>query len=214
MAGVRLGLLGPANGDVGAFARAAAFLLNDAKVGRAIYLGADDALDEAVALWAESLVGPEASDAGLWDRAFAPAEDGTPAQIDAFLRGERARLRLKCLEALAPPGLRSVEMVGDRLALVVHDTACLDEDDIFSAALVLYGKSDSPVVRRIGPRWFLAPGPVGCAGGGACILDDSSETVVLRFYDLDGHETRAEELEAHRAGVFTVQAAASPGRAK
>jgi hypothetical protein len=208
---VRLGVLGPANGDVDALVRTAAFLLNDAKVGRAIYLGADDALDEAVALWTESLVGTDASDVGLWDRAFAPSEEGTAAEIDAFLRGERARLRLKCLEGLAPPGLRSVEMVGDRLTLVVYDTAGLDEDDIFSAGLVVYGKSETPVVRRIGPRWFLSPGSLGGADGGAAVVDDSGDAVVIRFYDGGGRESGVEKLEPYRASVLTVQAAASSG---
>jgi hypothetical protein len=204
---VRLGLLGPSNGDLAAFVGAAAFLLNKARVGRAIYLGDDDALDVAVALWAESLVGSDTSDAGMWDRAFALAEQGTPAELDAFVHAERARQRLRCLEALPSPSLRSVEMVGDRLVVVVHDPASLDEDDIYSAALVAYGKSDAPVTRRIGPRWFVAPGPLGCAMGGLAVLDDSNGGVTLRLYDLDGNETRAEPLEAHRAGVLKVQAA-------
>jgi len=41
---VRLGLLGPANGDLATLARTAEFLLNGAKVTRAIYLGDDEAL--------------------------------------------------------------------------------------------------------------------------------------------------------------------------
>ena len=94
---MRLGLLGPAEGDLAALARTAELLLNSARVTRAIYLGADDALEDTVALWAESLVGPDASDKGLWDRAFEVAAEGSPEQIEAFLRRERARLRLKSL---------------------------------------------------------------------------------------------------------------------
>src|SRR3974390_673520 len=112
---MRLGLLGPANGDLAGLARCAEFLLNGAKVTRAIYLGADDALEDTVGLWAESLVGPDPSDEGVWGRALvAPAGGASPDPIDAFLRGEGARLRLKSLERLPPAELRTVEMFCDR----------------------------------------------------------------------------------------------------
>src|SRR5215813_7137978 len=97
---MRLGLLGPAGGDVGALGRAAEFLLNGARVHRAIYLGNDGALDRAVAAWARKLVGDDPSDDAAWNRGANVALQGTPAQIDRFVATERARLRLKALEAL------------------------------------------------------------------------------------------------------------------
>src|SRR5262245_12810740 len=97
---MRLGLLGPAGGEIGALGRAAEFLLNSARVHRAIYLGNDGALDRAVAAWARKLVGDDPSDEGAWTRAAEVALKGTPAQIDRFVGTERARLRLKALEAL------------------------------------------------------------------------------------------------------------------
>ena len=66
---MRLGLLGPAGTDVGALGRAAEFLLNGARVHRAIYLGNDGALDRAVAAWARKLVGDDPSDDAAWRRA-------------------------------------------------------------------------------------------------------------------------------------------------
>ena len=144
-------MLGPAEGDLAALARTAELLLNRGKVTRAIYLGADEALEDTVALWAESLVGPDASDKGVWDRAFAVAVEGSPEEIQAFLRSERARLRLKSLESLPPRELRSVEMFGDRVAILVHDKALLDEEDIFAATFLVYGKSEGPLVKKIGP---------------------------------------------------------------
>ncbi len=156
---MRLGLIGPANGDLAALARTAEFLLNGARVTRAIYLGDDDALEETVGLWAESLVGDDPSDAGVWDRAFEVAATGTPERIDAFLRGERARLRLRDLERLSPEELRSVEMFGDRVAVLIHDKAMLDEEDIFSASFLIYGKSDSPLVKPDRPPLVLDARP-------------------------------------------------------
>ncbi len=202
---MRLGLLGPANGDLAALARAAEFLLNGARVSRAIYLGDDDALEETVGLWAESLVGDDPSDAGVWDRAFEVAATGSPDRIDAFLRGERARLRLKALERLSPEELRSVEMFGDRVAVLIHDKAMLDEEDIFSASYLIYGKSDSPLIRKIGPRWFLSPGPVGQSGSGAIVLDDSVDPIAATLYDSDGIAVRTEMLPTGRAAKVSVR---------
>jgi hypothetical protein len=202
---MRLGLLGPANGDLAALARSAEFLLNGAKVTRAIYLGADDALEDIVALWAESLVGPNPSDEGVWERALGAAEYGSPEQIDTFLRAERARLRLKSLERLPPEELRTVEMFGDRVAVLIHDKALLDEEDIFSATFLVYGRSDGPLVKKIGPRWFLTPGPIGSLGGGSAALDDSGDDVIATLYDADGNASRSEALTVRRAVKLSVQ---------
>jgi hypothetical protein len=202
---VRLGLLGPAGGDLAALARAAELLLNRGRVTRAIYLGADDALEDTVALWAESLVGQDPSDRGVWDRAFAVAAEGSPEEIRAFLRSERARLRLKSLESLPPRELRSVEMFGDRVAVLVHDKALLDEEDIFAATFLVYGKSDRPLVKKIGPRWFLTPGPITGEDGGAIVLDDSAEEVVATFYDAAGGVVRCESLPATRLARLSVK---------
>lgn len=202
---MRLGLLGPAADDLATLARAAEFLLNGAKVTRAIYLGADDALEETVALWAESLVGTDVSDQGIWERAFRVAAEGTPGQIDGFLRGERARLRLKSLESLPASELRSMEMFGDRVAVLIHDKALLDEEDIFSATFLVYGRSDVPLIKKIGPRWFLTPGAIGSAGGGALVLDDTNDEVVATLYDGEGHEVRSQVLATERTAKLSVR---------
>jgi hypothetical protein len=202
---VRLGLLGPAGGELEDLARTAEFLLNGARVTRAIYLGADDALEETVSLWAESLVGPDPSDDGLWRRAHGVASGGSPDQIDAFLRRERARMRLKSLERLPQEDLRSVEMFAEKVAVLIHDKALLDEEDIFSAALLIYGRSDGPLIKKIGQRWFLTPGPIGCPGGGAMVLDDSDDEVVATVYDAMGRASRSEALTVNRTAKLSVQ---------
>ena len=202
---MRLGLLGPSNGDLAQLARAAEFLLNGVRVTRAIYLGADDALEETVGLWAESLVGSDPSDEGVWNRAFEVAALGTVEQIDAFLRRERARLRLKSLERLPQEELRSVEMFGDRVAVLIHDKALLDEEDIFSATFLVYGKSDEPLVKKIGPRWFVTPGPLGDVEGGVMVLDDSGDDVLATVYDGDGRASHSETLTVRRSAKVSVQ---------
>ena len=201
---MRLGLLGPAGGDVGALGRAAEFLLNGARVHRAIYLGNDGALDRAVAAWARKLVGDDPSDEGAWKRAASIALDGTPNVIDRFVATERARLRLKALEALPEQVARTIEMVGDRVAVLIFDKAQLDEEDILAANILLFGKSDGPLVRKIGARWFVTPGPIGSTAGGIAVLDDEQDEVVVTIYDTAGKTTHREVLTSQRTKVRGV----------
>ena len=107
---MRLGLLGPAGAEVGALGKAAEFLLNTARVHRAIYLGVDGALDRAVAAWAKKLVGGDPSDESAWRIGADIAEAGNAAAIDKFVSNQRARLRLKALETLPAEIARTVDV--------------------------------------------------------------------------------------------------------
>lgn len=202
---MRLGLLGPAGTDVGALGRAAEFLLNSARVHRAIYLGNDGALDRAVAAWARKLVGDDPSDDGAWKRAAEIALKGTAEQLDKFVSTERARLRLKSLEALPEEVSRTIEMVGDRVAVLIHDKAMLDEEDILAANLLFFGKSEGPLIRKIGARWFVTPGPIGCEGGGIAVLDDEKDDITITIFDSTGKPTQQEALAVQRATKMRVQ---------
>jgi hypothetical protein len=198
---MRLGLLGPASGDVGALGRAAEFLLNGARVHRAIYLGNDGALDRAVAAWARKLVRDDPTDDGAWRRAADVALTGAPATIDRFVATERARLRLKSLEALPESQTRAVEMVGDRVAVLIYDKALLDEEDILAANILAFGRSEGPLVRKIGQRWFVTPGPIGSQEGGVAVLDDEKEEIVLTIFDSTGKPTQRETLQTVRGKI-------------
>jgi hypothetical protein len=195
---MRLGLLGPANGDVGTLGRGAEFLLNGVRVHRAIYLGNDGALDRAVGAWARKLVGDDPSDEGAWKRAADIAINGSAAAIDRFVAVERARLRLKALEALPEQSSRTIEMVGDRVAILIHDKSQLEEEDILAANILLYGKGDAPLVHKVGARWFVTPGPIGSSGGGLAVLDDEQDEVVATIYDASGNPSHREVLIAQR----------------
>lgn len=185
--------------------RAAEFLLNGALVHRAVYLGVDGALDRAVAAWAEKLVGgDDPSDDAAWRRAANIALAGTPAQIDRFVGIERARLRLKSLETFPDREGRSVEMIGERVALLVHDKATLTEDDIAAASLLVFGSNPEPLVRAIGTRWFVSPGDLGTAGGLA-VLDDQNGEIEATLYDPTGRLLRTEVLGSRRGPRMTVR---------
>ena len=203
---MRLGLLGPAEGNLGGLGRAAELLIDVLKVERAVYLGNDGALDEAVAALAARLVGSDPSDDAAWSRAAQVALRGSHAEIDAFVRKERARQRLRVLEGL-PQGAdaRTMEMIGDRVAVLLYDKATLDEEDIFAATLLVYGKSADPLVKKVGNRWFMTPGTIGCTGGGIGVLDDGAEEIVASVYALDGTRTLSETVAVARAAKMKIQ---------
>lgn len=192
---VRLGFLGPlpnASSPPGAIEQAAEFLLTRQAVNRAIYLGADGGLETAVESWARRLVGDDPTDDAAWRRAANLAQRGTPAEIDEFVTAERTRLRLRSLESLPHRILRTMEMVGDRVAVLIFDKGLLDEEDIFAANILVYGKSDAPLIKKIGARWFITPGPLG-PDGGIIVLDDSEDEIRANLFDVSG-ELRATEI--------------------
>ncbi len=206
---MRLGLLGPADGNVDGLARAAENLVERVKVDRAIYLGADSALDDVVAAWATRIVDDDPSDDAAWRRGAQVAIDGTPQEIDSFIARERGRQRLRVLEGLPKGGIaRTIEMIGDRVAVLVYDKGLLDEEDIFAASLLVYGKSPEPLVKRIGARWFVTPGNIGVAGGGAAVLDDDGEEIVASVYAADGTCTMKETIAIQRAAKMKIQGGA------
>jgi hypothetical protein len=206
---MRLGLLGPAEGNVDGLGRAAELLVDVLAVERAVYLGNDGALDGAVAAWAKRIVGGDPTDDAAWSRAARVALNGSPEDIDAFVRKERARRRLRVLERLPSRGdSRTIEMIGDRVAVLLYDKALLDEEDIFAASLLVYGKSNEPRVKKVGNRWFVTPGVIGTPGGGIGILDDSGEEIIASIYAADGTRTLSEVLAVPRAAKLKIQGGA------
>ena len=158
-----------------------------------------------MAIWAESLVGPNPSDEGVWERALVAASSKSPERIDAFVRAERARRRLKSLERLPPEEMRTVEMFGDRMAVLVHDKALLDEEDIFAATFLIYGRSAGPAGPPDRTPLVSDAGPGGLAEGGAMVLDDSGEDVQATLYDAEGRTVSTEVLAVRRAAKMSVQ---------
>ena len=214
---MRLGFLGPVlshppsgNGSAAALEIASGLLLNKHRVGRVIYLGADDALEHMVEDWARRLVGDDPTDDAAWQRAAQLAAGGTSEEIDAFVKCERMRLKLRSLESLPHRILRTMEMVGDRIAILIHDKELLDEEDIFAASLLIYGKSDVPLVRKIGGRFFITPGTLGPLGG-VCVLDDMGDDISITVYNIEGETMLHERLALPRVSRPRLQGSAQGG---
>jgi len=171
---MRLGLLGPANGDVAALRRARDYVV--ARADRAVYLANDTSF--------------AALEEDAWGRAAHLALDGAAAEIDRFVEDERARLRLRALTEL-----RVTERLGDRTAVLVHDKSDLREEDILASSLLFFGRNEAALVRRIGPRWFVCPGPLGRKGNGVAIFELDDGAVVVTISDAEGTVAQREVLE-------------------
>jgi hypothetical protein len=198
---MRLGLLGPADHHDDALERAVRFLHRDRAVHRAVYLGLDAAIERVVSELAARAVGDDPGTHALWKRAAARCARAEPNEIDTFLQAERERLALRVFGSLPGADTRLIELLNGKVAVMIHDKALLDEDDIASATYLVFGKSDEPVVKPIGSRWFLSPGPL--SSHGIMVLDDGSAGVDLSLYDNKCHEVRRERLLA-RAGHVRV----------
>jgi hypothetical protein len=192
---MRLGIVGPAKGDVRLLARAVECLLDVVGVQKVLYLAADGALDMLVRSWARSLVGPNPSEDSLFARAALRCANASPEAIEAFVAAERARARLRALASLPEGNRRTVEFFDGRVALFMHDKSILDEDDVVGATLFVYGRSAAPKVKRIGSRMFVTPGPLGGPQGGLAVMSEGPNGGVrVEIRNIDGSMLMEEAL--------------------
>jgi hypothetical protein len=207
---MRLGLLGPAKRDTLLLRERAAFLVDTLKVERAVYLGVDGALDEVVGQWARELVGGDPSDDAVWKRAAQQCGAAGSEAIGEFLRAERRRQQLKVLECLPHASSRTIELFGTVVAVLIHDKAQLNEEDILPASVLVFGRASEPVVHRIGTRCFVSPGPITHPAGGVVLLaDDAQGQVSASLYGADGTCVKTEVVAQQSRGArMTVQGGA------
>ncbi len=177
-------MFGPARGDARALGRSAAHFCALRGVERLIYLGADGLLDQVVTAWAQDLVGENATDAALWDRAAATCTETSAPGIMAFVHAERQRTTLRRLESLATRHAWSVELVGGRWALMAASTAHLGEDHLASVSFVVFGDAPEPLMERRGSRWLISPGPITSCAGLLLYEDEKSVRAALVGPDL------------------------------
>lgn len=199
---MRLALLGPAGTRTEALAAAARFALERLEVDRAVYLGVDGALDSVITDWARELVGDNPTEEGVWHRSLHACSEAEAAHIDQYIAAERGRAALRRFEALPDAGTRAVEMLGGALAVMIHDKALLDEEDMLPARLLLFGKSPKAVIKQVGQRWFLSPGSFDDAG--LMTLDDDGEGISLTLYDGASNVVRSEQLSTGRGAKLRV----------
>jgi hypothetical protein len=194
---MRIGFLGPAQGDLESIERSASFLLRE-RVARVVYLSHDGALDSCVVAWAARLVGADPTDDGAWSRAAEVAISGSADDLDAFVTSERQRLRLRALVSLPEGSPCSLETLGDLTILMTDNAGLLSEEDLSHAALIVDGASVDPILELRGQRWWLAPGHLGVRGGVA-VIDTHAPVPTVVVYDIEQREVLRGEVAFPRA---------------
>lgn len=202
---MRLGLLGPASDNREALAEAAKGLRTELAADRVLYLGADRMLEGIVGQWAEELVGPRADDFTVMNRATSQCLHAEPEEIDRFLARERERSHLRMFESLPGEKTRSVELIGGKVAVMLHDKANLEEEDILPATLLIFGKSREALIKQVGRRWFLSPGSF--PRHGTMLIDDAGDELKAFSYDAELKETAQQVLSAPKTLRMRVSGA-------
>ena len=194
---MRLGFIGPANTDAVALERAAKLLICDLEVDAVIYLGEDDALGDFVAAH-------ESDGNGLEQRVAEVAATGSADDIEDVLRKLRGARYLGKLRVAPPAPRRAMEMLDDRIVLIVRNKSTIGEEDVINSNVVVYGDATELMFKRFGPRCFFSPGPLGMGHVG--LLDDRSESggVVLKAIDLSGEVSLSEPIQGRGAKVMVA----------
>lgn len=192
---MRLGLIGPAKGDVALLEEAADFLLDEVGVPGVLYLGIDDTVQALASAQPASPKGP------LDETTVRTAIGGSVDELRELTRTHRRARRLQCIQTVPYPPTRAVEMLDDRIVMIVYDKGVLDEEDIINASLVIYGNSQELFVKRFGPRVFFTPGPLHDRKVGVLHHEPDGQGAI-EAYDLDGSAVFREPLHGRSAKVM------------
>ncbi|MCA9576032.1 MAG: hypothetical protein R3B40_11170 [Polyangiales bacterium] len=198
---MRIGFIGPADGDVAALREALDFLLGDAGADSVVYMGEDDTAD---LLAEESLkAATGGTDGTFLGAAVDAALHGSPAAIAALLDADAEFEKLRALQILPPAPARAVEMLDDRMVLLVHDKAVLAEDDIANASVIVFGRSKELLLKRFGSRYFFTPGPLSQGQVGLLEREGDGRLAAAAF-DLSGRPLWREILQWRTAKIMVA----------
>ncbi len=196
---MRLGLIGDARQAWERFPAALDLLLKGPPLDAVVYMGPTDHLPEALHTWCEARLGDWAEEDAFLSEVACAAMDGSTERLRALLEREDAFSPLFRLQLL-PSTTRAVELLGDRVLLLVRELDQLDEEDIASAHVVAFGSGPMPELRRFGPRSFYTPGRLLHGHVGLLEVDERGcpWATTLR---LDGQQTERQPLGGRRSRV-------------
>ncbi len=196
---MRLGFIGPAEKDAVALQQAIELLVGELEADVVIYLSEDDALFDFVASHESEL-----GEGSVEQQVAEIAATGSPDAIQKVLKKLRGASYLSKLRVAPAPPTRAMEMVDDRIVLVVRQKSTIGEEDVINSNVVVYGDAKELMFKRFGPRCFVSPGPL--AGGTLGLIDDSSEMggVVLQAVDLNGEVRWSEAIQGRGAKVMVA----------
>jgi hypothetical protein len=201
---MRIGLLGPAEGNVALLGAAAEFLLRTKEADQVLYLGADDGAELVTRKLSAALLGGDDADDSFLTQAVGAATSDEVRRVRELLAREESVRRFHALRKLPPAPARAVEIFDDKVVLFVHDKATLDAEDIANAALLVYGKSKVPALNRFGPRAFFTPGPLR-SGVIALLEREPDGNIALSQFEPDTKVLRCRDLLlAHHARMVVL----------
>jgi len=194
-----MGFIGPAGTDATSLEEAAELLIRDFEADALIYLAEDAALRDFIAVH-ES---PEGSPA-IEQQVAQVAATGSPEEIEAVLRKLRGARYLGKLRVAPPSPRRAMEMLDDRIVLIVRNKLTIGEEDVINSNVVVYGDAKELMFKRFGPRCFFSPGPLELGVVG--LIDDHSESggVVLKAIDLSGNVSWSEPIQGRGAKIMVA----------
>jgi hypothetical protein len=196
---MRLGFIGPAGTDATSLEEAAELLIRDFEADALIYLAEDVALRDFIAAH-ESVDGSPP----IEQRVAQVAATGSPEDIEGVLRKLRGDRYLGKLRIAPPSPRRAMEMLDDRIVLIVRDKITIGEEDVINSNVVVYGDAKELMFKRFGPRCFFSPGPLELGVVG--LIDDHSESggVVLKAIDLSGNVSWSEPIQGRGAKIMVA----------
>ncbi len=198
---MRLGFIGPAGTDTDALESAARLLIVGFEVDQVVYLGEDEALEEFMTAHRAER---DADGNPLEQRVARVAATGSPTDIENVLRGLRSARYMEKVRVAPPPPTRAMEMLDDRIVLIVRNKSTIGDEDVINSNLVVYGDSGELMFKRFGPRCFFSPGPL--RDGHVGVLDDQSESggVELKAVDVNGEVWWTEPIQGRGAKVMVA----------
>ena len=178
---------------------AAKLLICDFEADTLIYLGEDEALRTF-------MVAHQSKDVGrtIEQQVAQVAATGSPEDIEEVLRKLRGARYLAKLRIAPPSPRRAMEMLDDRIVLIVRQKATIGEEDVINSNIVVYGDGKELLFKRFGPRCFFSPGPLELGHVG--LLDDQAEIggVVLKAIDLSGDVSWNEPIQGRGAKIMVA----------
>ena len=191
---MRLGFVGPADSNAALLEQAVDQLVTELEVDTVVYLGADEAIRDFIT--AQQC---DASELGFEQRVAQVAAAGSPAEITKVVRSLRGGSYVEKLRLVPQPPANAIEMLDDRIILLVQEKSSLGEEDVVNSNVVIYGDAKELAFKRYGARCFFSPGPL--AGGHLGILDEASESggITLQAIDLAGKVSWTEPIQGRGA---------------
>ncbi len=152
---MRFGFVGPAESSSALLEQAVGQLVSELEVDTVVYLGSDEAIRDFIAAQQR-----DQSEESFEQRVAEVAATGSPAEITEVVRSLRGARYLEKLRLLPQPPANAIEMLDDRIILLVREKSSLGEEDVVNSNVVIYGDAKELAFKRYGPRCFFSLVPL------------------------------------------------------